>query len=91
MTLCKTLWLAARPMAKIIMCLTMIFLLICCDRDIALFEKTEEGSVVFRCKTTTYRLPKGKEETVPNTSVLSQGIFSAIFQLCFGLARYGVN
>ncbi|PKG49590.1 hypothetical protein [Halomonas sp. MES3-P3E] len=68
MALLGTLRLAARPMAKIILCLTMIFPLIMLLVETSPYPlKMEEGGVSFRYKPTTYRWPKGKGETDPNT------------------------
>ena len=64
MALFKTLWLSAQPMAKIILCLTMIFPLNMLLIEILPYPiKMEEGRVSFYYKPTTYRWPKGKEET----------------------------
>ena len=56
MTLLKTLCLAARPMAKIIVCLTMIFPLIMLLIETLPYPiRMEKGGVSFRYKPTTYR------------------------------------
>jgi len=55
-------------MAKFILCLTMIFPLIMLLIETSPYPlKMEEGGVSFRYKPTTYRWPKGKGETDPNT------------------------
>ena len=64
MALLKTLRIAAPPIAKFIVCLTMIFPLIMLLIETLPYPiKMEEGRVSFCYKPTTYRWPKGKEET----------------------------
>ena len=66
MALLKTLRIAAPPIAKFIVCLTMIFPLIMLLIETLPYPiRMEKGGVSFRYKPTTYRWPKGKEEIDP--------------------------